>query len=61
MSTLPPIPNEAVAVSCLMKDGGEQMVKVDVPGEHEDARSVYNAEIYKKTKERAEERYGEYH
>jgi phosphoenolpyruvate synthase/pyruvate phosphate dikinase len=53
-------PQEAAAVSCLRKDGGEQMVEVDVPGEHEDARSVYNAEIYKK-KERAEERYGDYH
>jgi hypothetical protein len=40
-------PQEAAAVSCLRKDGGEQMVEVDVPGEHEDARSVYNADTTK--------------
>jgi hypothetical protein len=54
-------PKKAAAVSCLRKDGGEQVVEVDVPGEHDDARSVYNVEIYKKRKERAEERYGDYH
>jgi hypothetical protein len=41
-------PKEAAAVSCLRKDGGEQVVEVHVPGEHEDARSVYNVEIYEK-------------
>jgi hypothetical protein len=41
-------PRKAAAVSCLRKDGGEQVVEVDVPGEHEDARSIYNVEIYKK-------------
>jgi hypothetical protein len=43
-------PKEAAAVSCLRKDGGEQVVEVDVAGEHEDARSVYNAEICKQRK-----------
>jgi hypothetical protein len=41
-------PQEAVAVSCLRNDGGEQMAEVDIPGQQEDARSVYNAEINKK-------------
>jgi hypothetical protein len=41
-------PKEAAAVSRLRKDGGEQVVEVHVPGEHEDARSVYNVEIYEK-------------
>jgi hypothetical protein len=56
-------PQEASAVACLRKDGGVQGqgTEVNEPSIHEGPKSAYIGEIHKKRKERAEERYGEYH
>jgi hypothetical protein len=50
-------------VACLRRDGRVQGQgkEVNEPAAHEDPNSAYIGEIHKKRKERAEERYGEYH